>query len=210
MILKGVGTTVFISVFFMLYFHVLRHPIYPSTVMPVIWLDHWIQFQPWALPVYLSLWLYVSLVPAFFAIRSELYRYGVAMAMMCAFGLVVFYLWPTSAPSPDIDWARYPNVEFLKHIDASGNAFPSLHVATALYSAFWMHRLLNRFGAPFWIHGVNWAWCVGIIYSTLAIRQHVAVDALAGMVLGSLVAWLSMRGEPHPKLPMPIGRRSSE
>jgi membrane-associated phospholipid phosphatase len=191
--LKSIGTTVFISLFFILYFHVLRNPAYPTTVMPAIWIDHWIDFEPLALPVYLSLWLYVSLLPAFFAARAELYRYGLAMALMCVSALLIFYFWPTAAPTPDIDWARYPSVNFLKNIDASGNAFPSLHVATAFYSGFWMHRLLRRFGGPLWIHGLNWGWCMAIIYSTLAIRQHVAVDAVAGMVLGGAVAWLSLR-----------------
>jgi membrane-associated phospholipid phosphatase len=201
--LKSIGTTVFISLFFVLYFHVLKNPIYPSTVMPVIWIDHWIDFQPLALPVYLSLWLYVSLLPAFFVSRFELYRYGLAMALMCALGLVIFYVWPTSAPTPDIDWTRYPSVDFLKNIDASGNAFPSLHVATAFYSGFWMHRLLRRFSGPLWAHALNWTWCMAIIYSTLAIRQHVAVDAIAGMVLGGLGAWFSLSGWMPPRSPRP-------
>ena len=70
--LKGLGTTAFISMFFVAYFYVLRHPASPPTVMPVIWLDRLIGFQPLALPVYLSLWLYVSLLPAFLATRPEL------------------------------------------------------------------------------------------------------------------------------------------
>ncbi|UUZ71359.1 hypothetical protein LP415_20210 [Polaromonas sp. P1(28)-8] len=34
--------------------------------MPVIGLDQLISFEPLALPLYLSLWVYVSLLPAFF------------------------------------------------------------------------------------------------------------------------------------------------
>ena len=191
--LKSIGTTVFISVFFVAYFHVLRHPAYPSTEMPVIWLDHLISFQPLALPVYLSLWFYVSLLPAFFSTRPELYRYGAAMTLMCVFGLSIFYFWPNGTPVPDIDWARYPDMNFLKNIDASGNACPSLHVATAFFSGVWFHHLLRRFGGPPWILMINWIWCIGIIYSTMAIRQHVAVDVGAGIALGGLVAWLSLR-----------------
>lgn len=190
--LKGIGTTVFISVFFVAYFHVLNHPANPPTIMPVIWLDHLVRFEPLALPVYLSLWLYVSLLPAFFSTRPELYRYGAAMALMCGTGLSIFYFWPTGAPVPDIDWAQYPDIRFLKNIDASGNACPSLHVATAFFSAVWLHHLLRGFGAPPWIRLFNWAWCIGIVYSTLAIRQHVAVDTGAGLVLGGLAAWLSL------------------
>jgi membrane-associated phospholipid phosphatase len=194
--LKAIGTTVFISTFFVAYFYVLRHPAYAPTVMPVLWLDRAIGFQPLALPLYLSLWLYVSLLPAFIATRAELYRYGASMALMCAVGLSIFYLWPTGAPTPDIDWSRYPDMDFLKNIDASGNACPSLHVATAFFTAIWFRHLLRRFGGPWWILVFNWAWCAGIVYSTMAIRQHVAVDAAAGLVLGGVAAWLSLRQRP--------------
>ena len=192
LVLKSIGTTVFISLFFFAYFHVLRHPAYPTTVMPVIWLDRLISFEPLALPVYLSLWLYVSLLPAFFATRPELYRYGLAMTLMCVFGLSIFYFWPTAAPAPDIDWTQYPEMDFLKNIDASGNALPSLHVATAVFSGVWFHHLLRRFGGPLWILMLNWTWCIAIIYSTLAVRQHVTVDVAAGLVLGGVAAWLSL------------------
>ena len=192
--LKGIGTTVFISVFFVGYFYVLRNPVYPPTVMPAIWLDRLIGFQPLALPVYLSLWLYVSLLPAFFSTRAELYRYGLSMMLMCVAGLCIFYFWPTAAPAPDIDWSRYPDMDFLKNIDAAGNACPSLHVATAFFSCIWFHHLLRRFGVPLWVHLFNWTWCIAIVYSTVAVRQHVAVDAIAGLVLGGASAWLSLRG----------------
>lgn len=201
-VLKGVGTTVFISIFFVAYFHVLNHPASRPTVMPEIWLDRLIGFHPFALPVYLSLWLYVCLLPTFLPTRAELYRYGLAMTLMCATGLSIFYFWPTGAPAPDIDWALYPDMEFLKNIDAAGNACPSLHVATALLSGIWFHGLLRRFGAPPWLSAINWAWCIAIVYSTVAIRQHVAADAIAGLALGGLAAWLSLRYRPSAQAPV--------
>jgi len=194
--LKAIGTTVFIAAFFVAYFYVLRHPAYPATVMPAIWLDRAIGFHPLALPLYLSLWLYVSLLPAFIATRAELYRYAVSMAMMCALGLSIFYFWPTGAPTPDIDWTQYPDMTFLKNIDASGNACPSLHVATAFFSGIWFGHLLRRFGGPRWVLALNWAWCAGIVYSTVAIRQHVVVDAAAGLLLGGVAAGLSLLRRP--------------
>jgi hypothetical protein len=192
-LLKGIGTTAFISLFFVAYFYVLRHPAYPPTVMPSIWLDRVIGFQPFAFPVYLSLWLYVSLLPALFSVRAELFRYALWMTLMCAAGLAIFYFWPTAAPAPDIDWERYPHIDFLKDIDAAGNACPSLHVATAFYSAVWFHHLLQRFGAPRWVFVLNALWCAGIVYSTIAIRQHVAVDAIAGLAMGAVFAWVSLQ-----------------
>jgi len=190
--LKAIGTTLFISVFFGAYFYLLKYPAYPTTVVPLTWLDRLIGFQPRALPLYLSLWVYVSLPPAFFAIRRELYGYGMAMAVMCIAGLTIFYFWPTTVPVANIDWAQYPDVDFLKNIDASGNACPSLHVATAIFSGIWLHHLLRRFSVPSWPLLFNWVWCVGILYSTLATRQHVAMDMWAGLVLGGLAAYLSL------------------
>ena len=190
--LKALGTMLFIGVFFGAYFYLLKHPAFPIAVMPLTWPDHLIGFEPLALPVYLSLWVYVSLPPLFFGDRGELLRYGAAIALTCLAGLLVFYIWPTAAPAPDIDWPKYPHMLFLKNMDAAGNACPSLHVATAVFSGIWLHHLLRRFAVPAWLLAVNALWCFGIAYSTLATRQHVAVDVAAGLLLGGLAAWWSL------------------
>ncbi len=191
--LKSIGTTLFIGLFFGAYFYLLKQPAYPTTVMPVIFLDRLIAFQPLALALYLSLWVYVSLPPALLATRRELYGYALAMAGTCLAGLIVFYFWPSAVPAADIDWTRYPEVAFLKSMDASGNACPSLHVVTAVFAGIWLHHLLRRLGAPSWILLFNWMWCIGIVYSAVATRQHVAVDVLAGLALGVPAAAVSLR-----------------
>tara|TARA_R110002049_G_scaffold300266_3_gene490983 strand:+ start:1968 stop:2675 length:708 start_codon:yes stop_codon:yes gene_type:complete len=190
--LKSIGTMLFIGLFFSAYFYLLTYPSFPTIEMPVTWLDRLIPFQPVTLPLYLSLWVYVSLPPALLATRRELYQYGLAIAITCITALVIFYFWPTAVPVAAIDWVQSPEVNFLKGIDAAGNACPSLHVTTAFFSACWLHYLLRRIGTPKIILLFNWAWCIGIIYSTLAIRQHVVVDVAAGLLLGWLMAFLSL------------------
>jgi len=196
MLLKAFGTMLFIGVFFGAYFYVLKHPAYPITVMPITALDRWIHFEPRALSLYLSLWVYVSLPPALLSTQQQLFAYARAIAVTCLVGLLIFYFWPTAVPAVNIDWTQYPDVDFLKNIDASGNACPSLHVATAIFSGIWLHHLLRGFGAPRWLRVLNMLWCVGIVYSTIATRQHVAVDVWAGIALGALVAYGSLhRGD---------------
>jgi len=197
--LKSIGTMLFISLFFAAYFYLLTYPVYPVTVMPITTLDELIPFQPVTLPLYLSLWLYVSLPPALLATRRELYEYSLAMTLTSFIGLTIFYFWPTSVPMPTLDWAQSPEINFLKGIDAAGNACPSFHVATAIFSGSWLHYLLRRFRAPFSVHIINWTWCFGIIYSTLAIRQHVVVDVIAGLALGGLMAYLSLQHNKKTK-----------
>lgn len=191
--LKAIGTMSFIAVFFGAYFYVLKNPAYPVLVLPVTALDRWMPFLPSAFYLYATLWVYVSLPPALLASRRELHVYGAAMAGTCLAGLGIFYFWPTAVPVPDIDWAQYPGMEFLKNLDAAGNACPSLHVATAVFSGIWLHHLLRRFGAPLSMLAINGVWCAGIVCSTLVIRQHVAVDVIAGLVLGMPAGWLSLR-----------------
>jgi membrane-associated phospholipid phosphatase len=207
--LKSIGTTLFIGVFFGAYFYLLKGPAYPTTVMPFTLMDRLIGFQPLAMPLYVSLWVYVSLPPALLATRRELYGYGVAMGGTCLVGLVIFYFWPTAAPAAGIDWALYPGVDYLKSMDASGNACPSLHVATAIFSGVWLHHLLRRFGGPQWTIILNWMWCIGIIYSTLATRQHVVVDVWGGLVLGGLASYLSLRHRASAELASKIGHPAS-
>ena len=192
MYLKSLGTMLFIGLFFSVYFYLLNYPAFPTTVMPITALDRLISFQPITLPLYLSLWVYVSLPPALLGTKSELYQYSLAIAATCITALIIFYFWPTAVPAATVDWAQSPEVNFLKGIDAAGNASPSLHVTTALFSASWLHYLLRRIGTPTLILAFNWAWCIGIIYSTLAIRQHVVVDVVAGLLLGGLMAYLSL------------------
>jgi len=205
--LKSIGTTLFIGLFFGAYFYLLKNPAYPTTVMPFTWLDGLIGFKPMTLPIYLSMWVYVSLPPALLATRRELASYAMAIAATCVAGLIVFYFWPTAVPAANIDWSQSPDVGLLKGIDASGNACPSLHVATAVFSAVWLHHLLRRFSGPRWILALNWAWCIGIVYSTLATRQHVVLDVLGGLALGLPAAWLSLRHR-LTSYPLPPGMSS--
>jgi membrane-associated phospholipid phosphatase len=190
---KMIGTTLGMAAFFVVYFWVLRHPRYPPAVMPLTAVDRLIGFFPGALPVYFSLWIYVSLVPALLDDRREIISYGLAAVVLSLIGLGIFLVWPTAVPPIGIDWSRHSAFAFLKSIDASGNACPSLHVAFAVLTAVWLERLLRQMTAGSLVRALNWIWCLGILYSTVATRQHVFLDVLAGAALGAVIAVASHR-----------------
>jgi membrane-associated phospholipid phosphatase len=183
--LKALGISAFMVVFFAAYFHVLRNPAGPVFEMPLTALDRAIPFQPWWLVAYLSLWLYVGLPPGFF----------LRLRTLCISGLSIFLFWPTAVPLPayDLDLARHPGFAVLQGVDATGNACPSLHVATAVFSAIWLHTGLTRLGARAPVVAASWLWCALILYSTVAIRQHVVLDVAAGAALGIAFAWPALR-----------------
>jgi membrane-associated phospholipid phosphatase len=176
--------------FFCCYFLVLRHPLTRVTTMPVTALDRLIGFHPGAFALYVSLWLYVVLPAALMDDPAELAVFGLAAAALAAAGLAIFLAWPTAVPSWDIDWPRFGALGRLKSVDAAGNACPSLHAAFAVLAAVWIGRRLRRLGAPLVFRLANGCWCAGILYSTIATRQHVALDLAAGAALGAIVAGL--------------------
>jgi membrane-associated phospholipid phosphatase len=189
---KMIGTMLVMTGFFIAYFWVLKHPLFPVTTMPLTVVDRLIAFRPETLPLYLSLWFYVSLAPALLIDRREVVSYALATVGMSVIGLGIFLLWPTTVVWP-ADWSRHPAFAFLKSVDAAGNACPSLHVAFAVFTAIWLGRLLRQMGAGNFVRAFNWLWCLGILYSTVAIRQHVVLDVLAGAGLGAVVAMMHLR-----------------
>lgn len=188
---KLLGISLGMAAFFAAYFWVLRHPVNPVTIMPLTAVDRWIGFWPGALPLYLSLWVYVVLAPSLLAGRRELIACGLAWTALSAIGLGIFLLWPTIVPPPAIDWSLHPTMAFLKSVDASGNACPSLHVAFAVFTAFLLGRILRQLGAGPGVRACNWLWCLAILYSTVATLQHVFLDVAAGAALGALIALVS-------------------
>ena len=194
-LLKTCGTCVFMVLFFAAYLYLLKNPRVPPYVMPLTALDRLVPFVPLALPIYASLWVYVSLP---FATRHESIAYGVVAAALCCAGLACFLIWPTAVAPAAIDWARYPGYASLKNVDAAGNACPSLHVASAVFSCVWLDRQLLQLGAGFGVRMANVGWCTAIVLSTMATRQHVALDVVAGLALGLAFArlpraWISRR-----------------
>jgi membrane-associated phospholipid phosphatase len=183
----------FMGLFFWGYFGVLRYPLFPTTTMPLIWLDEWIPFTPLAFPAYVSLWVYASLAPALLANYRALGIFGMWMAALCLFSLGIFWLFPTVVPAAGIDWSLYPQMAIIKDADASGNACPSLHVAAAIFSAFWLDRVFKGIAAPLMVRGLSGLFCLAILWSTVATRQHVVLDVLAGALVGSAFAVFSLR-----------------
>lgn len=193
--LKFLGISGFMWLFFAAYFHVLRHPVRPVLMMPLTELDRWIPFQPWAFWAYVSLWVYVGIPAGLMPDLRALLRYGGWALLLCLAGLACFYAFPTAVPPEGraVGSAAHAGFAVLQGVDAPGNACPSLHVATALFTAAWVQHLLHELRAPAWARAVNVGWALLIVYSTVAIKQHVVWDVVGGLLLAALFAGLSLR-----------------
>lgn len=191
--LKAVGTTLFMFLFFRTYFAVLEHPLVPPAIMPLTPVDAWIPFTSLAFPAYVSLWVYVSLPPALMTSFAALWRFGAWCSAMCLTCLALFWFFPTAVPPLPVDWAAHPEMRLLRGVDPGGNACPSLHVASAVFTVFWLQQLLRAMAAPRYAQLLNLLHCALILWSTMAIRQHVFIDVLAGVAVGVVFALFSLR-----------------
>jgi hypothetical protein len=190
------GTTLVTWAFFVGYFQLLRHPVHPVTMMPLTPLDAWVPFVPHAIVPYLSLWFYVGIAPGLQRTFPQLLVYGIWAVLLCMTGLAIFYWWPTAIPPLSFGTTGYFGFDLMQGIDARGNACPSMHVAIAFFSAIWIDVLLRESDAPALLRVVNWTWFVAITLSTLAVRQHVVIDVVAGALLGGAFAIPSLVVRP--------------
>jgi membrane-associated phospholipid phosphatase len=192
-VLKSFAIPAFIAVFFAGYFLLLRFPAFEVTTMPVLALDEAIPFQPGSAIIYFSLWVYVSLAPALIVDRQELLFYGKMAVVLATVGMMIFFFWPTTiAVGAELSETELGRLSWLKEVDAGGNACPSLHVAFAVFSGLWLERTFIEMRLPLVTRLLNVLWCGAIAYSTLATKQHVALDVLAGAFLGTIA------GSIHP------------
>src|SRR5712692_6028554 len=172
-----------------------RWPLLPVTIYQETWLDRAIPFTPIAAWPYLSLWLYLAFAGLMLVKRKDLWRCCWIMAGMGLIGNIVFLIHPTSVPvRPAIPVQPYA---FIIANDQTGNACPSLHVAFTLFAAVMIHDWLVRFRRNVILRSVAWTWALIIILSTIAIRQHLAIDVVWGAVLGLVggMAWHISRSD---------------
>jgi len=187
-VLKVLANLSGVAAFFYAYFWIMRHPLSAATVIPVTWIDDLVPFSPQSFFLYASLWVYVALGSVFTKDGRELAAWAAACFAMIVVGLGIFMALPTKIPDFAIDWSQYPSLEFLKAVDASGNALPSLHAAFAVFTAVVLHGQLTAIRAPSAVLACNVLWCLGIVYSAMATRQHLALDVVAGAALAGAVS----------------------
>jgi len=172
--------------FFVPYFALQHFPLRPPRTLPTASLDELVPFQPAWVVVYQSLYVLMPAVAWLADSADTLRRYARGFVALSAAGFVVFLAFPVMGPRPKVVSAE-GLYGMLVHYDTPLNTFPSLHVALAVYSLLFAQHLLAGAGrsAPGLILA-GAAWTAAIAYSTLATKQHYAIDLPAGMLLALL------------------------
>ena len=184
----------------------------PAVTVPATKIDHAVPFRPgWAL-VYVLFYPLVVLGGVFQTRAAALMRFAIALLLAASVAYVIFLAFPTTVPRPArAAGEEYAIYNLLVRIDRPRNALPSLHAALALITGLGLEQSLRSPPVPHVLIRMLmrvWMWSaiVLILYSTIATRQHVLLDLIAGLGLGALSfavagrvsAWL--RGNCLPAL----------
>lgn len=150
-----------------------------------------------AIPInFHSLWFYLSFYGLLgwvgLQVEREIYlRYLVTIGWTTFICHMVFLFYPNGVLRDEIDTSHAPMVyQWLASLDQPRNAFPSLHAALAVIAGLGA-TVSSRF--KFLSTAVVWLWVLGIFWSTIALRQHVALDLVAGGSVAILVWWRKIK-----------------
>lgn len=148
--------------------------------------DNAIQINFQSIWIYYTFFLLLGVVGLFVERRIYLrYLYVIGWTTMVAH--MVFLLFPNGLSREGINLTTAPiYYQWLVGFDAPRNAFPSLHVALSVVAviAAWASKrfhILFKVGLIIWVIAITW--------STIALRQHVIIDGIAGACIASIV-WL--------------------
>jgi membrane-associated phospholipid phosphatase len=176
------------------YYVLQRIALFPARSVPATALDRWVPFEPGWIWIYLSIALLVPLAPLCAARRDELARYAKGLCWLCLPCFAAFLFFPVAGPRPE-SLPDAPLYRLLVAWDRPANSFPSLHAGLTSFSLLFLARVLRDARGGPWraARALALAWGALILYSTLATRQHWALDLPAGMLLAFAAHALAWR-----------------
>ena len=171
---------------YQLYFWVQRNNLHIPARCMVLGIDERIPFLPVMVWFY-SLLYFIMIGVTVISIRDL--AHGVHLIfgalMLVATGAVIYYLYPTTVPDSyrefEVNSLSTRYLAFIQSMDNERNAFPSMHCAIATYIGLTVSTV-PTIGT--WL---GFGYIAIIAISCVTVKQHVFIDTVAGIALGSVI-----------------------
>jgi len=155
-------------------------------------IDQALPFIAWFIYPYVYWFLFVAGTVAylFFTHRDEFYRCVAYLFIGMTICLTIFTIYPTSFDHRPIQLSGSPLTQFLLQFiytaDKSQNVFPSIHVYNSIVCAVALIKCQD-FQNKNWMKVLAIVSAVMITLSTMFIKQHSILDAVAASVLSIIL-----------------------
>ena len=162
--------------------------IFPVYWMPELAIDRAIPVNFTAIWVYFSFYLLLGLVGL--TLNKRLFvRYMYTIGWSTLVAHMVFLFFPNGATRDAIEIDSAPWIyQLLVSADLPRNAFPSLHATRSVIAALAVQASATNIA----LKSLTWLWVLAIFWSTIALRQHVSLDLIAGSLV-AIIVWRWMK-----------------
>ena len=160
-----------------------KFPLLSTHTLPLIFPDNTIPFLPQTIYIYESIWVFNATVIWILNSKEEILKYIAGIFFLMSVCFVFFIFYPVAVPLPT-DISHTPGLyKLLRNVDTSLNSFPSMHVALVVYNCLWYALLYSKKRVNLPVSLTLWLWGIAIIASTLTLKQHIALDVIAGVIV---------------------------
>lgn len=168
--------------------------------------DGLVPFMPQFIIVYFGCYIFWVVNYLLIAAQKEEHRYQFFTAdfyarLIC---FVCFVFFPTTNTRPELIGSDIftDAVRFLYQIDKPLNLFPSIHCMASWFCCIGLRKCEN---IPKWYQNLSKFIAVLVFISTLALRQHVLIDVISGILVAEVTWQISRRTNGYQ-----IYRRATE
>jgi membrane-associated phospholipid phosphatase len=150
--------------------------------------DHQIPFLEIFVVPYLLWYAFIFLMFVYFCIydRAIYYRTLISFCVGMLVCYVIYFFFQTTVPRPELagNGIMTSMVQYVYGADQPFNCFPSIHVLSSYLMILGIrHSKLWTIKKDIIVSSIAYS----IILSTLFVKQHVVLDVVAGVLLGSLL-----------------------
>lgn len=174
------------------YFLLEYFPPFSAHIMQFSFIDNYIPFNSQSIWLYQSLYLFIVIRTFTMTNLNTFIQYASMFTLSAALSFVVFFFYPTICPRPSAENTHWIYSNFVKW-EKPLNAFPSMHVSLVLTTCFFT-LYDQRCSKLYKLLGV--VWTIGIIFSTLQSKQHVALDIVGGCIVTFIAYGLNQTLKP--------------
>jgi membrane-associated phospholipid phosphatase len=122
-----------------------------------------------------------------------MWRFGFGFTLLSCLSFACFLLFPVTGPRP-LNTGHSWLYQTVVLCDKPLNSFPSLHAGLLAYTLAFGWRMTRQW-VPRWAVVAMLIWAGLILYSTMATKEHYAIDLFAGGVLALTCDAIAWRGK---------------